>query len=282
MLKNALSSAFRIVPTTLRPSALSAITNSRGGPQRDGLLVSSQPSSPTVYSSGGGGAAARTWGTGDGSGSPSPTLAFGFQSNGAAGSDYSRRTSTVSNYSRRESSAGGPPSPVDAPSRLRQTAPSLSRRHTTEEGLGLGVGAGLQTMSSMSASSSSSPTGLGPSLSSGLRTPSGLGPTRRESMRDSPSQESALAGQQAQAMRQMAAAAAAAGGHGGPPGSPIRASPIRGPHPPLQPQPQPQALPSLNLNLNSMNGGPAAGTSGVAPQAGVAGSSPTVVKRRVA
>lgn len=119
MLKSALSSAFRVVPKTLRPTALTSITSPRhASNQRDGLLVSSQPSSPIAYSHGGNGVG--VWGNGGGDGSPSPSLAFGFQAP-PNGSDS--------------------PGPDGVPSRLKMGVPSMSRRHTTEEGFGLGVGA---------------------------------------------------------------------------------------------------------------------------------------------
>lgn len=153
-MKNALSSAFNLVPNTLRPSALTALTQARGGSssQRSGLIATpargSAPPSPSAFTSAGGG--------GWPQGSPSPSLAFGFQPPPGQGSGnasprgpYSpslgpelsmRPTAADQGMGRRPSAAqvGG----------LRMP-PMPSRRHTTEEGLGLGVGAG------------SAPTGLG-------------------------------------------------------------------------------------------------------------------------
>ncbi|ORY80687.1 transmembrane adaptor Erv26-domain-containing protein [Leucosporidium creatinivorum] len=151
IMKNALSSAFNLVPNTLRPSALTALTQGRGGSssQRSGLIATpargSAPPSPSAFTAAGGG--------GWPQGSPSPSLAFGFQPPPGQGSGNASPRGPYSpslgpEPSRRPSAAdqGMGRRPSAAQGGGLRMPPGPSRRHTTEEGLGLGVGAGSAPM----------------------------------------------------------------------------------------------------------------------------------------
>lgn len=146
MLKSALSSAFSLVPTTLRPTLTLTLPSSRGGSaQREGLIATptkSRPPSPNSQR-GAGAFDSRASARFEGSASGSP-----YSPGGGGGPPYSPGAYPPG------MGPGGvvpppPPSPgFNSPSPgargagLLRQPPMPIRRHTTEEGQGLRVAGG--------------------------------------------------------------------------------------------------------------------------------------------